>query len=159
MSKLLKDRFADTNHLLKRSKVSPPLKKGGGTLPSRLTSHLLSTNPWSRPSIGRPSRLTSGSLVGPAKSSRCCLSPYVRNEIRNGIRRETTRKSAYPNSVDGIRSFPANHFLPLRPAVLGSLAPPKPFDGLGFGKARFSMSIPGPPGSHAGNTTIERQEA
>ena len=159
MSKSLKDRFADTNHLLKRSKVSPPLKKGGGTLPSRLTSHLLSTNPWSRPSIGRPSRLTSGSLVGPAKSSRCCLSPYVRNEIRNGIRRETTRKSAYPNSVDGIRSFPANHFLPLRPAVLGSLAPPKPFDGLGFGKARFSMSIPGPPGSHAGNTTIERQEA
>ena len=159
MSKSLKDRFADTNHLLKRSKVSPPLKKGGGTLPSRLTSHLRSTNHWSRPSIGLPSRLTSGSLVGPAKSSRCCLSPYVRNEIRNGIRRETTRKSAYPNSFVGIRVLPANHFLPLRPADLGSLAPPKPFDGLGFGKARFSMSIPEPPGSHAENTTIERQEA
>jgi hypothetical protein len=156
MSKSLKDRFADTNHLLKRSKVSPPLKKGGGTLPSRLTSHLRSTNPWSRPSIGLPSRLTSGSLVGPAKSSRCCLSPYVRNEIRNVIRRETTRKSAYPNSFVGIRVLPANHFLPLRPAVLSSLASPKPFDGLGFGKARFPMSIPE---SHAGNTKHERQKA
>ena len=159
MSKLLKDRFADTNHLLKRSKVSPPLKKGGGTLPSRLSSHLRSTNPWSRPRMGRPSRLTSGLLVGPAKSSRCCLSPYVRNEIRNGIRRETTRKSAYTNSFVGIRLFPANHFLPLRPAVPGSLAPPKPFDGLDFGKARLSIGIPEPPGSHAETTIIERQKA
>lgn len=156
MSKSLKDRFAETNHLLKRSLVSPPLKKGGGTLPSRLTNHLRSTTPWSRPSIGRPTRLTSGSLVGPAKSSRCCLSPYVRNEIRNGIRRETTRKSAYPNSFDGIRLFPTIHSLPLRPAVLGSFAPPKPFDGFGFGKDRFSMSIPE---SHAGNTKHERQKA